>query len=101
MNKKRFHPIPAWLPLAVLLFFMLACNAQQVAAPLTQPPDTQAGTTSLPATDGTAQPVSTETSTSTPIVHTLTPGEPPAASSSEIKDLDSSLFAAERQDQWR
>jgi hypothetical protein len=110
MNRKFSH-ISVWLPAVILLTTLLACNVTQAVAPTTQVsgqndlPTAAGGSSGLPtaaggqseaATTEPTAPASTETPTSTPIVHTLVPGELPASFLSEVTDRDSSAMAAER-----
>jgi hypothetical protein len=93
MSKKKF----SWLVVIFILVFIQACNfpGQSVQVP--------GGETSAPVSTnspGGETPLvpssPTETDTRMPVVHTLMPGEPPAALVSEITDRDSSLTAGER-----
>ncbi len=90
MNRKRFHRLTIWLAVAALLAALLACNASQAVAPVTE----VSGPNDLPTAES-IQPASTEIPTPTPIVHILMPGEPPAGGLSEITDRDSSAFASQ------
>jgi len=90
MNQKNFPRLTLWLAVAALLAALLACNAFQSVAPTTE----VSGQNDLPTT-APVQPGSAEIPTRTPIVHVLTPGEPPAGGLSEITDRDSSAYAAE------
>ncbi len=110
MSRKTSHSLTAWLPAVVLLTALLACNASQAVTPATEVsgqnnlptavsgqnvlPTTEGGQNNLPTT-APSQPASTETPTSTPIVHNLMPGEPPASHLSEITDRNSSEFASQ------
>ncbi|HEX7542388.1 MAG TPA: hypothetical protein VF352_09675 [Anaerolineales bacterium] len=120
MNPKSSTSLTAWLPVAVLLTALLACNASQAGPSVTQlsgqnilptavsgqnnpptavsgqnnPPTAVSGQNDTP-TSGQSQPANTETPTSTPIVHNLIPGEPPAGALSEITDRNSSEYAAQ------
>ena len=110
MNRKTSHSLTGWLPGVVLLTALLACNVSQAVAPSTEvsgqnnPPTVVSGQNipptavsgqNIPPTAAPTQPESTESPTPTPIVHTLTPGEPPAGGLSEITDRDSSAFASQ------
>jgi hypothetical protein len=110
MNRKFSSLSHAWLPAVILMLTLLACNVSQAVAPLTQAsgqndlPTSVGGVSDLPTaasgqseevtTEPTA-PASTETPTSTPIVHTLVPGELPASFLSEVTDRDSSATGAQ------
>lgn len=94
MNRKTFHSVTVWLPVFVILTALLACNIPQSVAPTSEVSGQNNLPTILPAATPT-QPVRTEIPTSTPIVHTLMPGEPPASGIIEITDRDSSEYAAQ------
>ncbi len=101
MNGKITHSISLWSSVAVLLAALLACNAFQAAAPATEVsgqnnlPTAEGGQDTLPTTEPSQPPIA-EMPTSTPIVHTMIPGEPPTGGLSEITDRDSSAYASER-----
>jgi hypothetical protein len=110
MNRKFSSLSNAWLPAVILMMTLLACNVSQAVAPLTQAsgqndlPTASGGASDLPTAAGgqseevttePTAPASTETPTSTPIVHTLVPGELPASFLSEVTDRDSSATGAQ------
>lgn len=100
MNRKITHTISSWLPVAVLLSALLACSAFQAVVPATEisgqniPPTAEGGQVIPPTTEPSQSP-SAELPTSTPISHTLIPGESPTGGLSEISDRDSSVYASE------
>jgi hypothetical protein len=91
-NKSRAFPL--WLFIPVLVFALLACSFSGSATPSASGGQTSAPTTNSPAGDTPVTGSLTETQA--PIVHTLTPGEPPASQLSNITDRDSSVFAAQK-----
>jgi hypothetical protein len=100
MNHKRSPSMTVWLPAVVLLAAILACNLTNSVAPVTEgsgptdlttvPSDQENSATSAP-----TLPANSGAPTTVPIVHTLLPGELPAAWLSEITDRDSSAYAPE------
>jgi hypothetical protein len=111
MNRKLSHFSNRYLPAVILLATLLACNIPHFGPPTTPVsgendlPTAIGGANGLPTAAGgqgegvttePTAPASTETPTSTPIVHMLVPGELPASFLSEITDRDSSGFAAQR-----
>ena len=108
MNLNKFHRLTAWLGIAVLLASSLACNltpATPGSTPNSAPNNAPSTAATNPATEApaatvaaTSQPSATlentATATSTPIVHVMTPGEPPTAAISALSDSNSSLTAS-------
>jgi hypothetical protein len=100
------HSLSKWLPAFVLLSALLACNLSTAVAPTVpavsgqnNPPTAQIVETTAPNVVSTAEPVqptNTETPTTKPIVHVVTPREPPGGSLSEITDRNSSAFATQK-----
>jgi len=112
MNRKMTRSLTAWLSAAVLVTALLACNGLRITFPTSVPagptevPTVEVGQTELPTTAGEPAGPTTEsvppaaentpTATSTPIVHVLVPGEPPASFLSEMTDRDTSSMASQR-----
>jgi hypothetical protein len=112
MNRKMTRSLTAWLSAAVLVTALLACNGLRITFPTSAPagptevPTVEVGQTELPTTAGEPASPTTEsvptvaentpTATSTPIVHVLVPGEPPASFLSEMTDRDTSSLASQR-----
>ncbi|MGA2505322.1 MAG: hypothetical protein ABSG01_14655 [Anaerolineales bacterium] len=112
MNRKESHLLIKWLPAFILLSALLACNISQAVTPTlpsgsgqNNPPTAISGQNNPPtavsvetstATAKPVQPTNTETPTNVPIVHKLTPAEPPAGSLSEITDRNTSAFATQK-----
>jgi hypothetical protein len=101
MIREKFLSFTLWSISILLLTILSACNLSHAGGPVTTISGqnglpTAAGGQSEAATTEPTAPASTETPTSTPIVHTLVPGELPASFLSEVTDRDSSAMAAER-----
>jgi hypothetical protein len=103
MNRNKFHQLTTWLGVAVLLTAILACNLTSATPGVTpNSADTNApvNTSTEPpaATVAVIQPTATlentATATSTPIVHAMTPGEPPTTFISAVSDSNSSTTAS-------
>jgi hypothetical protein len=108
MNHNNFRHLSVWAGVAVMAAAMLACNLSTSVTPgsASVPANAPASAATIAPTDtltvpagnnnpATATPASTETATNTPIVHVITPGEPPAASLSALTDANSSALASQ------
>src|SRR5664280_1075773 len=103
MNRNKFHQLTTWLGVAVLMTAILACNltsATPGVTPTSAATNAPVNTATVPpaATVAVIQPTAslenTATATSTPIVHAMTPGEPPTTYISAVSDSNSSTTAS-------